>query len=349
MAGVFVNPFTDVGFKIIFGQPASKELLITLLNELLAGEHVIEDLSLLDKEDHGENIRHKGIIFDIYCLTSSGEYIIVEMQCKSHVYFLDRTLYYVCRGISRQIGKSLVDTPKPKIFIEELRREDDQLVHEEAEEYAKRQLNELRGSQTSQLLQASKPLKTLKPPYGNEYKLHTVYGIFLMDFKEDGLPPKFRTDTIIADRETGKQVSPHFRQIYLQFPYFKKALTDCKSLYDKLMYTLKHMETWDRMPAALKEQVFAHLEQLASLANLSEEDQIAYDKALDSYLVERAREVTVRQEGVAEGLVKGRQEGRKEGIIEERIRNARNLKALGVSSEIISQSTGLSMEEVDKL
>ena len=31
----FVNPFTDIGFKIIFGQPASKELLITLLNELL--------------------------------------------------------------------------------------------------------------------------------------------------------------------------------------------------------------------------------------------------------------------------------------------------------------------------
>ena len=31
----FVNPFTDIGFKIIFGQPASKELLITLLNESL--------------------------------------------------------------------------------------------------------------------------------------------------------------------------------------------------------------------------------------------------------------------------------------------------------------------------
>ena len=39
--GHFVNPFTDIGFKIIFGQPASKELLITLLNELLSGEHRI--------------------------------------------------------------------------------------------------------------------------------------------------------------------------------------------------------------------------------------------------------------------------------------------------------------------
>lgn len=46
----FVNPFTDLGFKVIFGQPASKGLLITLLNELLAGEHHIEDLCFLDKE-----------------------------------------------------------------------------------------------------------------------------------------------------------------------------------------------------------------------------------------------------------------------------------------------------------
>ena len=50
--GHFVNPFTDIGFKIIFGQPASKELLITLLNELLAGEHRIENLIFLDKENH---------------------------------------------------------------------------------------------------------------------------------------------------------------------------------------------------------------------------------------------------------------------------------------------------------
>ena len=53
--GKFVNPFTDIGFKIIFGQPASKPFLITLLNELLAGEHRIEDLVFLDKEDHAEH------------------------------------------------------------------------------------------------------------------------------------------------------------------------------------------------------------------------------------------------------------------------------------------------------
>lgn len=92
-AGHFVNPFTDLGFKIIFGQPASKELLITLLNELLAGEHVVEDLTFLDKENHSDNMDDAGIIYDLYCLTSSGEYIIVEMQNRYHSNFLDRTLF----------------------------------------------------------------------------------------------------------------------------------------------------------------------------------------------------------------------------------------------------------------
>ena len=49
--GKFVNPFTDIGFKIIFGQPASKPFLITLLNELLAGEHRIGIVWFLRQEE----------------------------------------------------------------------------------------------------------------------------------------------------------------------------------------------------------------------------------------------------------------------------------------------------------
>ena len=83
--GHFVNPFTDLGFKIIFGQPASKDLLITLLNELLKNEHHIENLTFLDKENHSDSIDDAGIIYDLYCLTSTGEYIIVEMQKRRHI------------------------------------------------------------------------------------------------------------------------------------------------------------------------------------------------------------------------------------------------------------------------
>lgn len=51
--GRYINPFTDWGFKKIFGQEANKDILIFFLNELLKGERVIEDLSFLDKEQLG--------------------------------------------------------------------------------------------------------------------------------------------------------------------------------------------------------------------------------------------------------------------------------------------------------
>ena len=46
---------------------------------------------------------------------------------------------------------------------------------------------------------------------------------------------------------------------------------------------------------------------------------------------------------------KGRVEGRVEGISEGIIKTARNLKTLGVSTDIIIQSTGLTPEEIAKL
>ena len=55
-----------------------------------------------------------------------------------------------------------------------------------------------------------------------------------MNFKEDGLESKFRTDTVVSDRDSGRVVNRNFRQIYLQFPYFTKELDECSTLSDKL-------------------------------------------------------------------------------------------------------------------
>ena len=46
----FINPFTDVGFKRIFGQEINKDLLIDFLNSLLDGERRVNDIRFLDKE-----------------------------------------------------------------------------------------------------------------------------------------------------------------------------------------------------------------------------------------------------------------------------------------------------------
>lgn len=98
----FVNPFTDKGFKIVFGQEISKPLLIEFLNDLLDGERKIRDISFMDKELMPETLDGRVVIFDILCRDHDGTYFIVEMQNRIQDYFIERGLYYLCRMISQQ-------------------------------------------------------------------------------------------------------------------------------------------------------------------------------------------------------------------------------------------------------
>lgn len=98
----FINPFTDVGFKKIFGQEVSKDLLIDFLNDLLVDEKEIKDITFLDKELVPEYMGDRGVIYDVYCVTESGEEFIVEMQNRQQAHFYDRALYYLSQAVSRQ-------------------------------------------------------------------------------------------------------------------------------------------------------------------------------------------------------------------------------------------------------
>lgn len=120
------------------------------------------------------------------------------------------------------------------------------------------------------------------------------------------------------------------------------------------------MSNWSRMPDALKDQVFEHLAKLAAVANLSEENRIAYDKAVDRYSVSqiveederRAAEERCRialEEGTRKGIEKGIKEGRKEGRKEEQYNIARQMKNDGVPVNSIIKYTGLAIEEIEQL
>ena len=102
MMSTFVNPFTDFGFKRLFGQEDSKIILIGFLNALFEGEFVVKDLEYRDKEQVGDQRNKRGVIYDIFCKTSDGNHFILEMQNNSQVYFEERALYYAARGISKQ-------------------------------------------------------------------------------------------------------------------------------------------------------------------------------------------------------------------------------------------------------
>ena len=104
----YINPFTDMGFKRIFGQEFSKPLLLDFLNNLLYGERIIQDLRFLDKEQTALYEGDRTIIYDICCTTNIGEHIIVEMQNRDQPNFKKRSIYYISEAISRQ-GKRGAD------------------------------------------------------------------------------------------------------------------------------------------------------------------------------------------------------------------------------------------------
>ena len=100
--GRFINPFTDFGFKYLFGREVSKDILIEFLNDLLQGERVITELRFLNNEQEPEQKELRKVIYDIYCETDTGEYIIVEMQNRRQEHFKERGLFYQSQAIVRQ-------------------------------------------------------------------------------------------------------------------------------------------------------------------------------------------------------------------------------------------------------
>lgn len=71
--------------------------------------------------------------------------------------------------------------------------------------------------------------------------------------------------------------------------------------------------------------------------SMTDKERRAYDEHLNAIMIQN------------DVLNAAKLEGQMEGRIEERLSNARNLKKMGVSPEIIAQATGLSMGEVAKL
>lgn len=99
----YINPFTDYGFKRLFGEEMNKDLLKDFLNELLYEEQgTITDLQYLKNEQLGNTGIDRKAIFDLYCTNEKGEKFIVELQKSKQKFFKDRALYYATFPIQEQ-------------------------------------------------------------------------------------------------------------------------------------------------------------------------------------------------------------------------------------------------------
>ena len=298
--GKFINPFTDVGFKRIFGQEINKDLLIDFLNALLEGERQVKDITFLDKEQLPVFEDDRKLIYDVYCTDENGEQFIVEMQNQSHLNFRSRTVYYLSQAVARQ------------------------------------------GEKGSRWM----------------YDLKAVYGVFFLNFPMPGTKAhKLRTDIVLSDRDTHELFSDKMRYIFIELPSFAKEEEECANDFERWIYVLKNMDTLKRMPFRARKSVFEKLEEVVTLSSLTRAEREKYDESLKTYRDRLAELAFAQQEGMEKGIAKGRAEGRAEGLAEgmekgyeqAQLKNARSMKAAGISPELIAQITGLTPEAIAEL
>lgn len=82
---------------------------------------------------------------------------------------------------------------------------------------------------------------------------------------------------------------------------------------------------------------------------MSKQERQDYDRHMDAIMTQNDVLDTAKMEGLVEGEAKGRAEGLVEGEARKNLENARSMKSLGISVDIIHQVTGLSMDEIAEL
>ncbi len=113
----YINPFTDFGFKKLFGTEPNKDLLIDFLNEVvLPKQRKIKDLSYRKNEHIGNTELDRKAIFDLYCIGADGERFIVEMQKAKQNYFKDRSVFYSTFPIQEQAQRGDWDYQLSEVY-----------------------------------------------------------------------------------------------------------------------------------------------------------------------------------------------------------------------------------------
>lgn len=149
--------------------------------------------------------------------------------------------------------------------------------------------------------------------------------------------------------------------LYLEMPKFTKREEELETMYDKWLFVLHNLSRLMKRPAALQERIFTRLFEQAEIARYTLEERQDYEDSLKVYrdlknVLDTAELKGMKkglQQGRQEGIEKGRQEGIEKGLVQgaldEKRKNAKTMKSLGLPLETIAKVTGLSAADIAEL
>jgi len=275
----YINPYTDFGFKRLFGTEPNKAILMAFLNALFdqaieAGSEkpVIKELNYLPGEHLGILETDRRAVFDVYCETESGKKIIVEMQNSYQQFYKDRSIYYASIPIHEQGLKGPWNYELNAVYVVSI-------------------MNFSFGVSDFGLSQKSADAKSSH----EEQYYHTR--VMLMDTR-----PK----TIFSDKLT---------LLFLETKKFNKTEDELKTQLDKWMYLLKNISEMMEQPKSIFEPIFIQFMEQAEIARFTPQERRVYDVSMMAYRDVQNSVDTAKNDGLKEGEEKGIKKGKAEDIV----------------------------------
>ena len=307
-----VKKLSDLFARYLFGRNGSEDLLEDLVNATLSDFNFeeVKDLEIIDPFNLSENIDLKESIIDVKAKTKDNKIVIIEFQLCGNKNFVDRIFYYISKNI----------------------------------------VSELREGEDYQEIQKIISINLLD---------------FNLDFGDEGKPHRcFK----LIDTEN-QNISLDYIQMHLievrRFIDILEKSTIEELKKNKLLTWIKFFtsENLEDIEKELKEANPIMTKAIEEYKRFTSDDKLmrAY-AAIDAFLVgqkimlSRERKEG-RLEGIEEGIKKGKLEGLKEGIEEgikkgklaEQISMAKAMKSKNMDINLISEITGLTIEEVRNL
>lgn len=278
---------------------------------VLLGES-IRIVEILESEGNQQRENEKFNRVDIKARNSKDEIIIVEVQNTREIYYLERILFGVAKAITEHIELGELYSEVKKVY--------------------------------------SVSILYFDIGKGNDYLYHgqnSFVGVHTGDFLEVTTKEK---DAIV--RKLPAEIFPEYFLIRVN-EFNKVAVTPLEEWIEYLKTGIIRPDT--------KAPGLEEARRKLIYYNMDRAEQLAYDEHINAVMIQNDVLSTAAEEGRQEGWQKGMQEGREEGMQEGRkegreegreernVENARTMKSLNISSEVIHQVTGLSIKDIEGL
>lgn len=300
----------DWAIKRLLRQKANFGVLEGFLSVLL--DEKVEIIELLESESNQQTIDDKFNRVDIKAKNSKGEIIIVEVQNTRELYYLERILYGVAKAITEHISLGDRYYEVKKIY--------------------------------------SVSILYFDIGKGNDYLYHGQ-NIFTGVHTGDRLEVTTKEKDALVHKLPA-EVFPEYYLIRVN-EFNQVAVTPLEEW-------IEYLKTGTIRPDTTAPGLGEAREKLRYYS-MSAEERHAYDEHLNAIMIQNDVLDGAKLEGRMEGRMEGRIEGRMEGLEEGRIEGlaegeakkqreiAANMKKLGLDTQLISQTTGLSPAEIDNL